>query len=76
MCIHKRILAVENDFGQVTECDCGTIHMTAGPMSIALNYHTFRKLHALLMTAMEQLHDLPANTSMPEEESGPAPHVQ
>ena len=67
MCTHKRILASENDLGKVTECGCGTIHITIGPVSVALNDHAVRRLHALLGTAVQRLSALPDNGNSHEE---------
>ena len=67
MCTHKRLLASEKDFGHVAECDCGTIHVTVGPVSVALNQNALRRLRDLLTSAAERLPASSGSTGFPEE---------
>jgi hypothetical protein len=55
MCTGKGLLAVQENFGMVAECDCGTIHVTVGPVSIALDSHALRQLHGMVGSAIERL---------------------
>jgi hypothetical protein len=52
MCVGKRLLAVQENFGTVAECDCGTIHVTIGPVSVALDSHSLRRLGDLVESAI------------------------
>jgi hypothetical protein len=54
MCTGKRVLAVEENFGQVAECECGTVHVTIGPVSVALDSHSLRRLRNLIGAAIEK----------------------
>ncbi len=55
MCAGNGILAMQENFGHVAECNCGTIHLTVGPVSMALDAHALRRLHELLGTAIQTL---------------------
>jgi hypothetical protein len=55
MCSAKGLLAVQDNFGHVAECACGTLHVTVGPMRVALDGKALRRLHELLGTAIEKL---------------------
>jgi len=55
MCSAKGLLAVQDNFGHVAECECGTLHVTVGPMSVALDGKALRRLHELLGHAIEKL---------------------
>ncbi len=55
MCAGKDLLAVYENFGHVAECGCGSIHVTVGPLSVALDSHALRRLHELLGAAIEKL---------------------
>ena len=55
MCSAKGLLAVQDNFGHVAECACGTLHVTVGPMSVALDGKALRRLHELLGAAIEKL---------------------
>ena len=57
MCRTKRLLAAEQQCGCVTLCDCGTVHLTVGIASLALDEKTLRQLHRLLGAALKQLPD-------------------
>jgi len=55
MCSTKRFVAVEDDFGAIAECDCGTLHVTVGPVSVALSREALQRLHALTAAALRRL---------------------
>jgi hypothetical protein len=55
MCERKGLLAVEENFGCVAECGCGTLHVTVGPVSVAVDAHALHRLHELLGAAIEKL---------------------
>lgn len=55
MCTKVRVLALEDKFGTVAECDCGTLHLTVGSVSVALDEEALKRLHALLSGALKQL---------------------
>lgn len=59
MCAHKRMLAVEEDFGHVAECDCGTIHLTVGAISVTANVEALLRLEQLLGAALTRLSSPP-----------------
>ena len=60
MCTGKRFLAVEEAFGSVSACDCGTVHLTLGSVSLALNASTLRRLQSMVNAAVKQLPPAPA----------------
>jgi len=41
MCAGTRVLANRENFGDVVECGCGTIHVTVGPVTIALGLQVY-----------------------------------
>jgi ketosteroid isomerase-like protein len=47
MCAAKGFLAVQENFGHIAVCDCGTLHVTFGPVSYALDSQALRRLHQL-----------------------------
>ena len=51
----KRILAVSENFGTVAQCGCGSVHVTVGPVSVALDSDTLQKLHRLLGAAIQRI---------------------
>jgi hypothetical protein len=53
MCKGTGILAMRDNFGHVVECGCGTIHVTVGPVTLALDPHALRSLHEMLGQAIE-----------------------
>ena len=55
MCEKKGLLAVQDNFGCVAECGCGTLHVTVGPVSVAVDAQALRRLHDLLGTAVDKL---------------------
>jgi hypothetical protein len=55
MCAGKRILAVSENFGTVVQCGCGSVHVTVGPVSVALDSETLQKLHRLLGAAIQRI---------------------
>lgn len=48
MCAGKGLLAVDENFGHVAQCGCGTLHVSVGPVSVALDAKALRRLHELL----------------------------
>lgn len=59
MCVGNALLAVEENFGHVAECGCGTLHVTVGPVSVALDSRALRRLHEMLGAAIARLHSTP-----------------
>lgn len=55
MCTSKRFIAIDKNVGSVTECECGTIHLTMGVVSLALNAAMLQRLHELIGTALDTL---------------------
>jgi len=55
MCERKGLLAVQDNFGCVAECGCGTLHVTVGPVSVAVDAQALRRLHDLLGAAIDKL---------------------
>jgi hypothetical protein len=66
MCSAKGLLAVQENFGHVAECECGTLHITVGPMSVALDGKALRRLHELLGHAIETLDSDPKELAQPK----------
>jgi hypothetical protein len=63
MCERKGLLAVEENFGCVAECGCGTLHVTVGPVSVAVDAQALRRLHELLGAAIDKLNSAEFLTS-------------
>jgi len=55
MCAGKRMLAISENFGAVAQCGCGSVHVTVGPVSVALDSDTLQKLHRLLGAAIQRI---------------------
>jgi hypothetical protein len=55
MCAGKRMLAISENFGTVAQCGCGSVHITVGPVSVALDADTLQKLHPLLGAAIQRI---------------------
>jgi hypothetical protein len=55
MCTAKGLLAVQDNFGYVAECNCGTLHVTVGPMTVSLDSQALRRLHDMLGNAIDRL---------------------
>jgi hypothetical protein len=51
----KSFLALHEDFGHVVECDCGSIQMRVGPVTIALDESALRRLHEMVTEAVGKL---------------------
>jgi hypothetical protein len=66
MCAAKGFLAVQENFGHVAECDCGTLHVTFGPVSYALDSQALRRLHQLLGAAIDRLDSAPTDLDQPK----------
>ena len=54
MCAGKGILAQVENFGHVAECGCGAVHVTVGPVTVALDSNALRRLHELLGEAIDR----------------------
>lgn len=67
MCKGTGLLAKQENFGHVVECGCGIIHVTVGPMTLALDFQSLRKLNEMLEQAT-----ISANTQA-EEITDPRP---
>jgi hypothetical protein len=59
MCTSKGFLAVQENVGHVARCNCGTLHVTFGPVSYALDSEALRRLHQLLGAAIDRLESAP-----------------
>lgn len=55
------MLAGRENFGHVVECGCGTIHVTVGPVSLALDEKALRNLHEMLAQAIANLDTIGAD---------------
>jgi hypothetical protein len=75
MCTQKLLLAAEEDFGNVSECDCGTVHVTVGPVSVALSAHALRRLEGLLAAALQRLSSSSEDDALSNEHLGHEPRV-
>ncbi|HTQ97416.1 MAG TPA: hypothetical protein VMH89_11460 [Candidatus Acidoferrum sp.] len=53
MCEGKGMLANRENFGHIVECGCGSIHVTIGPVSVALDSQALRTLHEMIGQAIE-----------------------
>ena len=51
----KSLLAQHEDFGHVVECDCGSIQMRVGPVTLALDEAALRRLHEMVSEAVGRL---------------------
>ena len=51
----KSFLAQCEDFGHVLECDCGSIQMRVGPVTLALDESALRRLHEMVTEAVGKL---------------------
>jgi len=69
------MLAVEEDFGHVAECDCGTIHLTVGAISVALSVEALRRLERLLAAAHTRLASPPERAAESSEIVAHAPRL-
>ena len=54
MCTGKRVLAVQQNFGTVAQCECGTVDVTIGPVSVALDAHSLHRLGDLVTEAIHK----------------------
>ena len=66
VCSANGLLAVQDNFGHVAQCECGTLHVTVGPMSVALDAKALRRLHELIGTAIENLESDSEELSQPK----------
>jgi hypothetical protein len=73
MCERKGLLAVQDNFGCVAECGCGTLHVTVGPVSVAVDAQALRRLHDMLGAALDKLDS--AELSGPEPLSWRSSHL-
>ena len=64
MCAGNRLLVMEENFGHVLECGCGTLHVGVGPVSVALDVASMRKLQEMLSVALLRLASLPDEMEM------------
>jgi hypothetical protein len=55
MCAGNRLLVVDENFGHVVECGCGTLQVGVGPVSLALDAASLRKLHEMIGVALMRL---------------------
>lgn len=75
MCTTKKLLAFESHFGCVTHCDCGTLHLTIGVVSLALDQEALRRIHQLVGAALKQLPERPDENTQVTQEGLRAVHV-
>jgi len=76
MCVGKGILAMEENFGHVLECACGTVHVNVGPISVALDRNAMRRLHDMLGAAIARLDAAPDEFERPERFTTHAAHLE
>jgi hypothetical protein len=55
MCAGNRLLVVDENFGHVVECGCGTLQVGVGPVSVALDAASLRKLYEMIGVALMRL---------------------
>jgi len=60
------MLAMRENFGHVVECGCGTVHVTIGPVTVALDSESLRKLHNMLGQAIESVERNEIGAELPE----------
>lgn len=63
----KSMLAQHEDFGHVLECDCGSIQMRVGPVTLALDESALRRLHEMVTEAVGKL-DAASDKSMQDDQ--------
>jgi hypothetical protein len=56
------ILADHPGLGRVRLCDCNSIHLSLGPVTINLDPHAFAQAVTLMRSAMEQLEEIVDST--------------
>lgn len=66
MCKGKAVLAERDNFGLVAECGCGTVHVTVGPVSVALDVEALRKMHEMLGEALSRLDSISTELAQPQ----------
>jgi len=76
MCEGKYMLAVEENFGHVMECGCGTLHVNVGPFSVALERRSLRKLHEMLGAAIARMDSACDEINQPERSMAHASHLE
>ena len=67
MCTGNRLLVRLENFGHVMECGCGTLHVGVGPVSVALDAGSLRKLHSMLEEALTRLEAGPEEVLPPSD---------
>ncbi|HXT74789.1 MAG TPA: hypothetical protein VN780_00735 [Candidatus Eisenbacteria bacterium] len=72
MCTAKGMLAAQDNFGHVAQCDCGTVHVTVGPVSVALDTQALRRLRDLVGAAIEKIDSA---AEAPEQPKPILPHL-
>jgi hypothetical protein len=75
MCTKKTLLAADQQFGFVTQCDCGTLHLTVGVVSLGLDREALRRIHRLIDVALKQLPESPDEAAQITQESRRIIHV-
>lgn len=50
---------------KVEECDCGTLHLTLGPVTLRLEREAVKDLHGTLASALERLDAREHRAAMP-----------
>ena len=65
MCAGKGVLAMEENFGHVMECGCGTMHVSVGPVSLALDARALRRLHEMIGTAIARIDSMSDDVEQP-----------
>ncbi|HTQ60473.1 MAG TPA: hypothetical protein VMI32_09635 [Candidatus Solibacter sp.] len=66
MCRGTGLLATRENFGHIVECGCGTIHLTIGPVTVALDARSLRSLHKMVGQALERMDSLPGELPKPD----------
>ena len=61
----KRTIAHVEGYGSVEICACGTVHLSMGPVSVALSQEAFAQTWALLVQARATLATEPAAHPLP-----------
>jgi hypothetical protein len=55
MCEVKAVLTEHEGLGRIHLCECNSVHMTVGPVTVALAPETFAQMATMVRKAMEEL---------------------
>jgi hypothetical protein len=55
MCEVKAVLTEQEGLGRIHVCECNSVHMTVGPVTVAMAPETFAQMATMVRKAMEEL---------------------